>query len=67
MMCKVCPVSVNVTQINVLSNLRENITNKKGVKSIMLLYKNNLHDLYFLVLQKRLKRVTLSNTSILND
>ena len=67
MMCKVCLVSVNVTQINVLSNLRENITNKKGVKSIMLLYKNNLHDLYFLFLQKRLKRVTLSNTSILNE
>jgi hypothetical protein len=44
---KVCPVSVNVTKINVLSNLRTKITNKKSVKSIML-YKNNLHNLYFL-------------------
>jgi hypothetical protein len=28
---KVCPVSVNVTKINVLSNLRTKITNKKSV------------------------------------
>ena len=32
-MSKVCPVSVNVKQINVLSNLRAKITNKKSVKA----------------------------------
>jgi hypothetical protein len=50
MMSKVCPVSVNVTKINVLSNIRTKITNKKSVKSIMLLYKNNFHNLYFFIL-----------------